>query len=1035
MTLDDLRTQFSARDFWLAEQIYDHGGTGVTGLTANGERIFGVVHDKGRPQRVIADRPGNKDGMVRGECSCRAKGGCAHLCALLMQYLAEQKAARRKDSRTASPPPASEQRALIYEIQPEAGGCRVIPKVALTLSQQGRWERSLPYTFDPNARPPRFLQPEDPGLLARLASLGRRLGAAQGDLLGRLLDTGRCFLPDQGQPLRKAPPKEPALDWHTDGQGIQHARWSTPDGGELLLPLPWYLDRTGNACGPIRSGWPQALLDRLAMLPPVSPHQTESLRAELTELAVGASIPLPQIHPIVPIQGVRPIPLLRIGLDEDHSILCRLLFDYQGCLLVEDGRRDCFRDGRLLRIERDLAFERQCASRFPPPDVGRKQSTLAYKFTQIEWIEEGAGYRIADLDQAGWRLEYEPGFAERIKRPDAWFGEIEPAGEGWFDLTVGIAVAGERINLVPLLQALIRDDERVASPQRFTELPNDAIFYIPHGNGRLALTAARLRPLLATLFELYQDKPTPEGRLRMSRTRAAAHRAEFAADEESGIAWREPPAIRELCDSLRRTKGLQATATPEGLTVKLRDYQHEGLSWLQFLGRHGVGAILADDMGLGKTLQALAYLLSEKEQGHLAQPALVVAPTSLLPNWRAEARRFAPDLSVLVLHGPQRKELFPEIPAHDLIVTSYPLLARDWEELGQYAFSTLILDEAQWIKNPQSQTGVAARAIQAENRICLTGTPLENHLGELWSLFDFLMPGFLGSQGLFRRRVRDPVEKWGDDDMARRLARRIRPFLLRRTKEQVLAELPPKTEIERPLSLEGDQRDLYETVRAALHQRVREELAEKGLGRSRIVVLEALLKLRQVCCDPRLVKLEEARRVRQSAKLEYLTQLLPELIEEGRRILLFSQFTGMLALIEQEVARLGIGHVKLTGQTKDRQTPIQQFQQGDVPLFLISLKAGGVGLNLTAADTVIHYDPWWNPAVERQASDRAHRIGQEKPVFVYKLICEGTVETRIRDLQARKQALADNLFDAAGVASPQWDESDLDVLFAPLEEM
>lgn len=668
------------------------------------------------------------------------------------------------------------------------------------------------------------------------------------------------------------------------------------------------------------------------------------------------------------------------------------------------------------------------------PYILSQEALTVHPVSRKAW-RDGIGYLIAGLGSEGWRLEYEADFGDRIDRPEGWFGEIEAGEDGWFDLAVGVEWHGQRLNLVPLLQSLIRTDPRVASPQTFRELPDDEPIYIKHGDGLLALTAGRLRPLLAGLFELYHDRPTTEGKLRMSRARAAAHRAEFEEDESRAFQWREPVVIRELCESLRRSHGLQATATPEGLTVKLRDYQQEGLSWLQRLGRHGVGAVLTDDMGLGKTLQTLAFLLGEKELDRLVQPALVIALTSLLANWRSEARRFAPGLRVLVLHGPQRKEQFAAIPAHDLVITSYPLLARDGEELSRFRFSHLILDEAQWIKNPQSQTGVAARTLDADNRICLTGTPLENHLGEVWSLFDFLMPGFLGNQGLFRRLVRDPVEKWGDDDMAQRLAHRIRPFLLRRTKEQVLAELPPKTEIERPLALEGDQRELYESIRAAMHQRVRDELAEKGLAQSRILVLDALLKLRQVCCDPRLVKLDQARHARRSAKLEYLSLLLPELIDEGRRILLFSQFTGMLGLIEQEVQRLRLEHVKLTGQTKDRQTPIQRFQQGEVPLFLISLKAGGIGLSLTAADTVIHYDPWWNPAVERQATDRAHRIGQEKPVFVYKLICEGTVETRIRDMQARKQALADNLFDAAGAASPQWDENDLDILFAPMEDI
>ncbi len=438
-------------------------------------------------------------------------------------------------------------------------------------------------------------------------------------------------------------------------------------------------------------------------------------------------------------------------------------------------------------------------------------------------------------------------------------------------------------------------------------------------------------------------------------------------------------------------------------------------------------------MGLGKTVQALAHLLLEKESGRADRPSLVVAPTSLMFNWRHEAERFAPGLRVLVLHGPKRKDCFPLIARHDLVLTTYPLLARDRDVLLAHRYHVVILDEAQVIKNPRAHAGRVAREIDSRHRLCLTGTPLENHLGELWSLFDFLLPGLLGNSKQFRRFFRTPIEQRGSEAASDRLSRRIRPFLLRRTKQQVAAELPPKTEIIQSVALEGEQRELYETVRLAMHRRVREEIERQGLARSHILVLDALLKLRQVCCHPALVKMDKAQPVRQSAKLTMLMEILPEMIEEGRRILLFSQFTAMLALIEDELKRSGIGYVKLTGRTRDRETPVRRFQAGDTPLFLISLKAGGVGLNLTAADTVIHYDPWWNPAVERQATDRAHRIGQRQKVFVYRLICEGTLEEKIQVMQQRKQALADGLYNGGADNQPRWDEKDLEALFAPLD--
>jgi SNF2 family DNA or RNA helicase len=332
-------------------------------------------------------------------------------------------------------------------------------------------------------------------------------------------------------------------------------------------------------------------------------------------------------------------------------------------------------------------------------------------------------------------------------------------------------------------------------------------------------------------------------------------------------------------------------------------------------------------------------------------------------------------------------------------------------------YHLLILDEAQVIKNPNTMAHRIVQQLRAHHRLCLTGTPMENHLGELWSLFHFLMPGFLGDSKKFIQTYRKPIEKEQDAARQQALTRRVRPFMLRRTKEEVVSELPPKTEIIQHIELLPAQRDLYESVRLAMHAKIQAEIEEKGLRRSQIVILDALLKMRQVCCDPRLLKLDAARGITESAKLQFLIDTLPEMIEENRKILLFSQFTSMLALIEKELHNLNIPYVILTGQTKDRQTPIDTFQAGKVPLFLISLKAGGTGLNLTAADTVIHYDPWWNPAVENQATDRAYRIGQAKPVFVYKLVTVGTVEEKILEMQQHKANLFEGVFKNGNMSS------------------
>jgi len=470
---------------------------------------------------------------------------------------------------------------------------------------------------------------------------------------------------------------------------------------------------------------------------------------------------------------------------------------------------------------------------------------------------------------------------------------------------------------------------------------------------------------------------------------------------------------------------------PETLRAELRDYQLEGLNWLQFLRQMGLAGILADDMGLGKTVQALAHILKEKEDGRLEYPALVLAPTSLMHNWRREAEKFTPGLSVLVLHGPERSQYFDQLAGYDLVLTTYPLLARDYETLEAQNWHMLILDEAQYIKNPRAKVAQLVRRLHASHKLCMTGTPMENHLGELWAQFDFLMPGYLYDMRGFSKLFRKPIEIQGDVARQDALNVRLRPFMLRRGKEDVALELPPKTEMIRSIEIEGAQRELYESVRLAMQKRVRDAMAVMGSGQSQIVVLDALLKMRQVCCDPRLVNGLQGEPPA-SAKLQMLMEMLPEMIEEGRRVLLFSQFTSMLKLIEQELSRHDIAYVKLTGQTQDRQTPIESFQNEEVPLFLISLKAGGVGLNLTAADTVIHYDPWWNPAAETQATDRAHRIGQDKAVFVYKLITEGTVEEKILELQERKRALANAIYQKDGGKKPLWSAEELDGLFAPL---
>ena len=526
----------------------------------------------------------------------------------------------------------------------------------------------------------------------------------------------------------------------------------------------------------------------------------------------------------------------------------------------------------------------------------------------------------------------------------------------------------------------------------------------------MKLPIGRVRKILNHLSALIDPKFPDKARLH------ALDAASLAG--LGGLGIDTPPHLAELAARLKDFSGIDPIPTASGLQATLRDYQLAGFHWMQFLARHGLHGILADDMGLGKTLQTLAHILTEKQSGHSRElPTLVIAPTSVVPNWRAEVLKFTPSLRVLVLNGPDRKKYYRSIPHADIVLTSYALLQRDIDKLAAVPFHMVVLDEAQYIKNPRSKMAQAACKLDARNRLCLSGTPIENHLGELWSLMNFLVPGFLGTEDAFNKRFRTPIEKDGDLERNAILKSRVAPLILRRTKDQVAKELPPKTELVHLIELNTGQKDLYETVRATMNKRVREAIAARGIEQSQIVFLDALLKLRQICCHPKLLPEDYSNDVVESAKLDFLTELLAVLIEEGRRILLFSQFTTMLALIEAHLVKEKIQYLKLTGASKDRGKLVEDFQNGKAPVFLISLKAGGTGLNLTAADTVIHYDPWWNPAAEAQATDRAYRIGQNNPVFVHKLLCQDTVEERIHKLQQDKGKLAAGILADADISN------------------
>ena len=670
------------------------------------------------------------------------------------------------------------------------------------------------------------------------------------------------------------------------------------------------------------------------------------------------------------------------------------------------------------------------------------------------------------LQSEGWAIDQRPGFAHAALPVGSWHIRIapltsltplkplgQPRGMGSWLLSLGVDLVtrdgSETLDLVPLLARLIKQDRRWTDADALAAIPDDALIRLQAPGGRLIdAEAAPLKAIVRSMLDvLTRPRRKPDEALVLSSWEAqrlallraglkdamASHpsaRRDWALQGDEGLAW-------------LAAQGLDAPPPevdpPPGLGITLRPYQHTGLAWLQHLRRHQLAGILADDMGLGKTAQALAHLLLEQQAGRLAdRPALVVAPASLLFNWQAEAARVAPALRLLTLDGPQRAKQIARMAAHDVVLTSYPLLWRDAMALQRQPWHLVVLDEAQMVKNAGSRTATAARRLNARHRLCLTGTPMENHLGELWAQFHFLLPGYLGDARSFQRDWRTPIEKNGETARARLLAARVRPFILRRHKADVATELPPLTEQVHRVALLGAQRTLYESVRLAADERVRRLLADTPLKATLITVLDALLKLRQVCNDPRLlderVAIGPAGDLGTSAKLAWLHATLPSLVGEGRRVLVFSQFTRMLALVAMELKALGLPFEQLTGDTPTarRGAVVARFQTGAVPVFLVSLKAGGVGLNLTAADTVVHLDPWWNPAVEQQASARAHRIGQTRPVMVYRLVAAGSIEERLLALQARKAALADGVLGFDGAAAQKFSADDLRGLLAPL---
>jgi superfamily II DNA or RNA helicase len=676
----------------------------------------------------------------------------------------------------------------------------------------------------------------------------------------------------------------------------------------------------------------------------------------------------------------------------DLQLAGRVEFDYEGTiipqgttttrgLLLPDGKRYLLRDADAeSRAIADLQ-----TTRVKPSYYHAHSFEIAPKYLPDT---------VRDLTARGWHVEAEGKLFRRGLGLDL---KIE-SGQDWFDLNVAVDFGDGPVAVPQLLAALRKGQTTVA-------LDDGSVGMLPEE--WLAKYG-----LLARLGETEGDGLRFGLRQIGMLDAILASRPEIAIDE----------TFAKARNQLAKFKGIAAADPPKGFTGTLRDYQREGLGWLRFLRQFGFGGCLADDMGLGKTVQVLAHLATKR-----TKPTLIVVPKSLIFNWKNEAAKFAPKLKLLDHSGPERRKETAHFANYDVVLTTYGTLRMDAELFADFEFDTCILDESQAAKNAVTETAKAVRVVKSDYRLALSGTPIENHFGELETLFDFLNPGMLGHavfSGAKSAALRNP-----DAETRQIVAKALRPFILRRTKDQVATDLPAKTEETVECELEPKQRKLYDDLRNHYRQSLLTKVATDGMAKSKMHVLEALLRLRQVACHPGLV---DAKRSKEpSAKLDALLPQLHDIVESGRKALVFSQFTSFLSIVRNRLTAAKIPFAYLDGKTGNREELCRQFQTNDeIPVFLISLKAGGVGLNLTAADYVFLLDPWWNPAVEAQAIDRSHRIGQTKPVFAYRFIAKGTVEEKVLALQAAKRDLADAILGGDGRLLKDLKREDLEMLLS-----
>ena len=1024
-SLEDLARSFDAKVITRGRSM---NLLGQVDVEIEGDGLSGTVDHLGMHQACqLTPIKDGKDIGFTGSCTCR-QPGCAHRAAIAIKALErfpelrKQAAPKKPDPLAAPPKAASDRHRLVLELAParKPYACLVTTKLV-----NERTKQIAP------ASPKQVLA--EPSMLEGSRNLARLLGEG---------DKAETFVTADAAPaVLEALARCGQARWQPTGKRLSYGveRLRETDRPFNLPPKSAILD---TVAGEFYIDAETGKLGKLTLRKPAPPPQTRSRAAGGGRGGGRRNVPtLTELAPTTPTRLFVPkLHLLRMQVPDDFGRLqlldvAQVLFDYGQDVVALDSEQKMVHSGAIgadsfLRDDTgetealdQLQSDGFVQMRVPHAESPRGRRVMTFLGRDAPELWEGfIARRVPTLQETDWKVEIEDDFGPKSADDIGTFDmRVQDAEGGNFTLDFGIEIDGFRRPLLPILTRLLErggmETAQVIDGFVITSLDDGRVIRLP---------VERIAPLLSVMSDLVESSQTTEEDTLLLPVVEASQIVDL--EELLTARYQNAAAIEQYCNKFREEPVLEHTEIPKEFTITLRPYQQHGVDWLQHLRANHLGAFLADDMGLGKTAQTIAHICVEHAAGRLDRPALIVVPTSLVPNWTNELIKFAPHLKVTILHGIDRHERRAEIDQFQVVITTYTVLARDIEEMSELAWHMVVLDEAQAIKSPDAKATRAVCQLNTKHRLCLSGTPIENNLEELWSQFAFLMPGLLGDRKGFTKRFRTPIEKREDNTRRLQLVRRIHPFILRRTKSEVATELPPKHTILRRITLTTAQRELYETIRATLYDKVREQIAATSLARSRIVVLDALLKLRQVCCDPRLVKLEAARQVLASAKLDDLMEMLGEMIPEGRRVLIFSQFTSMIDLMKPRLEEAGIPFVELRGDTRDRAAPVRRFQAGEVPVFLISLKAGGRGLNLTAADTVIHYDPWWNPAVEDQASDRAHRIGQQKSVFVYKMIASDTVEERIIEMQERKAALAKLAFEQ-GDELPQLEYDEVEFLF------